>query len=400
MIANYDKLLNPNNFKLSDAARKRLKWMYVVTYEAGGSIRLAADKLGISRQWLSVVWGQWTKAGRDPRALEPESRAPLHTFNRIRIDSSTIEKIIELRKEYPCWGKEKIAKKLEIRHNIKVCPTTVNNYLKKFRLLNVRLSEKNKQAYRNKTLKQQQRVRPPKIIKDYQPGALIEKDMKFVQKMGQFSNSSVPKAKENFWYQHTEIDSFTRIKTLELAQNAESGAAVAAHRQASARFPFPAACINTDGGGENGGEFAGEMTEQHIIQFYSRSGTPTDNPRVERSHLTDEIEFYQQGGIYRTFEQQRQALKEWERTYNYERPHQALGYLTPMEFYRLWQQSPKEAYRIKNKYQAYLRRQSKRLAAARRMKKREQIEALMQHINQALNSDKTIINQCQLCSLA
>ena len=400
MIANYEKLLNPNSFKLSNAARKRLKWMYVVTYETGGNIRLAAGKLGITRQWLSVIHGQWIKAGRDPRSLEPANRAPLHTFNRIRIASQTVEKIIELRKQYPTWGKEKIAKKLETKHQITVCPTTINNYLGKFRLLNVRLSEKNKLAYRNKTIKQQQRVRPPKVIKDYQPGALIEKDMKFVLKMGKFSNSAVPKARENFWYQHTEIDSFTRIRTLELAESAESSAAMTAHKLARKRFPFPVASINTDSGGENGGQFAQTLTDEQVIQFFSRIGTPTDNPRVERSHLTDEIEFYQQGSICRTLPQQRQALKAWEKTYNYERPHQALGYLTPMEFYHLWKQSPKEACRIKDRYQAYLRRQSKRLAVARRMKKREQIKALMQHIDQTLNSQKIAINQRQLCSLA
>ena len=141
--------------------------------------------------------------------------------------------------------------------------------------------------------------------------------------------------------------------------------------------------------------------------LYSNIGTPTDNPRVERSHLTDELEFYQRGGLKKTFEEQRQALEEWEHFYNFKRPHQALGYLTPMEFYELWKEKPEAAYEITRKYQAYLKKQNIRLANARRIKRREQIEALMKFIDAKLEDKKQQIYRsklqlinCQLCSLA
>jgi len=41
-------------------------------------------------------------------------------------------------------------------------------------------------------------------------------------------------------------------------------------------------------------------------------------------------------------EEQKLALQKWEYTYNYIGPHQALGYLTPMEFYGLWKNNPIE----------------------------------------------------------
>lgn len=67
------------------------------------------------------------------------------------------------------------------------------------------------------------------------------------------------------------------------------------------------------------------MQEKQVFHFYSSVGTPTDNPRVERSHLTDDVEFYKRGNIHKTFDEQERALQQWEHTYNYIRPHQGLG---------------------------------------------------------------------------
>lgn len=399
MRTKYERSLNPRNYHLSEPAKRRLKWMYTIEHESGGKVAKAARKLSISRQWLSTIHSQWLTKDKSPLSLELESRAPRHTQNRKRISVDAEDKIIALRKKYPAWGKEKIAVKLTSLYSIKVCPTTINNYLKKHKLLNVRLSQKNSAAFKNKTLRQQFKVRPPKIIKDYKPGALVEKDMKFLVKMGGYRNLEKYGAKENFWYQHTEIDSFTRIRALELVSDSESATAAQAHKRAIKRLPFPQACLNTDSGGENGKDFTDTLAQEQIVHFFSRTGTPTDNPRVERSHLTDEVEFYGQGNVQKTFTQQQQALRQWERVYNYERPHQALGYLTPMAFYELWKVNPKAAYQIKDKYQDYLKRQARRQACARRLKRREQIEALMQHIDAVL-SEKLTIKKCQLCSLA
>lgn len=226
--------------------------------------------------------------------------------------------------------------------------------------------------------------RPPKIIKDYKPGALIEKDMKFILKSNKFLNFEKYRAKENFFYQHTVIDSFTRIRAIGLCEESDSQTAAAVQEKAITRLPFPIACANTDNGGENEGNFSRYLENNDIFQFFSRSGTPTDNPRVERSHLADELEFWNRFGKRTTFEEKSAALRKWEHIYNFIRPHQALGMLTPMEFYELWKTEPKKAYAIKDKYQKYLRKNARRLAASRRMKSKEQIEKLMRQIDEKL----------------
>lgn len=385
MHTKYELILNPKGYYISNTVKQRLKWIHQLRQEHKGNISQAAKQLKLSRQWLSTLYNLWLKADKDPRKLEPKSRAPYNTANRRRINQDTVDKIINLRKNYPAWGKEKLARLMWTRHTIKVSHNTVNRYLAKAKLLNIRISQKNKSAFKNKLLQQRIKQRPPKAIKDYKPGALVEKDMKFIIKQGKFTNLEKYGARENFFFQHTMIDDFTRIRVLETVGDSDSQTAKKAFLKSKSRFPFSIVCLNTDSGGENGKDFADYLTRQNTVHFFSRTGTPTDNPRVERSHLTDEQEFYGQGNRqHGDLIGLQTAQGRWEHTYNFIRPHQALGYLTPMEFYGLWKINPDTAYQIKDKWQRYLHKQAKRQHTARRMNKKEKIEALMKHIDSVL----------------
>ena len=377
--------LNPCKYPLSDEARKRLNWMYIIHFECGGKIARAARKIGISRTWLSIIHSSWNSSGKDPRSLEPESKAPKNRKNRKRINKKIENKIVWARNKYH-WGKDKLITVLDRDHDMQVGSSTINRYLDKHGLLDVKISNRIKMAHKNKMIEQKQKCRPPKEIKDYKPGALIEKDMKFIVKGGKFINPSKHKAKENFWYQHTVLDSFTRIRTIGLARDSESRTAVAIQEECEKRFPFPIACTNTDNGAENEKDFDSYLEKNKIVHFYSRSGTPTDNPRVERSHLTDEVEFYQHKGICKTFKKQESKITDHEYRYNYVRPHQALGNLTPMAFYELWKVDADKAYEIAEKWQNYLKKQSKRLANSRKMKNRKKIARLMKQIDKKLDN--------------
>lgn len=411
MQSRAENRLNPFNCYLSMEAKKRLRWMYILYYECNNNVTQAASKVGISREWLSKIKAKFEKSGKNPRSLEPESRAPHNTSNRERISGNIEEKILEVRDEYG-WGERKIVEVLKRDYQIKTSKNTVNRYLHKHNKIDPKISRRSEKAWEEKKEREKQKevslrakYRPPAKIKDYLPGALVEKDMKLVLRIDKpacFDGKY--HLKENFYYQHTFTDSFTRIRTMELSIEPNSLEAAQSYRLISKRMPFKIATINTDNGSENEKDFSKQLQQDEIFHFYSRTGTPTDNPRVERSHLTDEKEFYGRGNIYKTFEEQKEALKKWEYTYNHVRPHQALGQLTPMEFYQLWKVNPTKACEITEKYQAYLKRQRIRLSNSRRIKKKEQIEKLMQFIDAKLNQKvelkpyKLELIKCELCS--
>src|SRR3989344_4911383 len=367
-----EKKLNPKHYHLSVEAKKRLHWLYVLYYEQDGNVTRTANKIGVSRQWLSPLKNLFEKKGKDPRILEPESKAPHSTKNRKRISKEVEDKILKVRKDSKnVWGKIKIAVVLERDHHIKINHNTVNTYLHKHKLIDPKISLKNSRAWQAKIARDNPeaelvvRYRPPKAIKDLAPGALVEKDMKFVPKQIRITSG---KEAEIFYSQHTEIDSFTRIRSIELARDSTAEGSAEAHEKSKEKFEFVIACENTDNGSENQKDFREALKKDKVFHFNSNKGTPTDNPRIERSHLTDEVEFYQKGGLKKTFGEQVEAIKEWEYFYNWKRPHQALGYLTPIAFHELWKVDKEKAYSIVDTYQKYLKKQSLRLASARRNK--------------------------------
>jgi len=406
-----EKILNPGNYHLSSEAKKRLRWLYVLYYEKEGNVTKAAGKVGVSRQWLSQIKRIFEHSAKDPRFLEPSSRGPNDTSNRSRISKDVEGLIIKIRDDsLNAWGKEKVTWVLERDYGIKVNHNTVNKYLHKHKKIDPKISLRNKRAFQEKKYREEEDIllkakfRPPSKIKDYAPGALVEKDMKYLSKPKQ---EQAGKHKDNYWYQFTETDSFTRIRTIEVSDQQDTAATIKCHKESQKRFPFKIACENTDNGFENNNDFSKELKKENVFHFYSNRSTPTDNPRVERSHLTDDVEFYHKGNLFNDLEQQKEAVRKWEDVYNFKRPHQALGYLTPMEFHSLWKKNPDKAYALTEKWQGYLKRQRIRLVKARRIKKKEQIEVLMKFIDTKLNGKKYEVEEvklqlidCQLCSIA
>lgn len=407
-----EKKLNPNNHHLSQEAKKRLRWLYILYHDQKGNVSQAARKAGVSRQWLSNLKQIFEKNNKDPRCLEPESKAPHNTENRIAISKKTENLILKIRDDsLNVWGKKKISETLRMDYKINASPNTVNKYLHKHKRISPRLSAKNTKAFEDKKIRDSENIllkvkfRPPKLLKDYAPGALVEKDMKYI---GKTSKDHVGKHQENFWYQHTEEDSFTRIRKLGISDGQTTKIAIALHKSAKKRFPFAIACENTDNGFENNNDFSKELKKENTFHFYSNTSTPTDNPRVERSHLTDDAEFYSRGNnVADNLKKQKEITQRWEDFYNFKRRHQALAYLTPMEFYELWKKSPEKAYAITAKWQEYLKKQRLRLATSRRIKKKEQIETLMKFIDAKLSKQKEEVEEaklqlidCQLCSVA
>lgn len=94
--------------------------------------------------------------------------------------------------------------------------------------------------------------------------------------------------------------------------------------------------LNTlnDNGSEFHKEFIGACGMLNLTQYWSRVHTPTDNPVDERFNRTLKEEFIQLGNYTDDVLRFNQRLTDWLIEYTFVRPHQALGYDTPWEFYQ------------------------------------------------------------------
>ncbi len=98
------------------------------------------------------------------------------------------------------------------------------------------------------------------------------------------------------------------------------------------RMPFTIRAIQVDGGSEFEAAFEEECQRRSIKLFVLPPRSPKLNGCVERAHRTHTEEFYEVTESSFDLGELRAELLAWERTYNTIRPHQALGYMTPLKF--------------------------------------------------------------------
>ena len=87
---------------------------------------------------------------------------------------------------------------------------------------------------------------------------------------------------------------------------------------------------------DNGPEFISKDFQEwcrgnNIQVLFTQPGKPTQNSYIERfngSYRRAVLDAY----IFRTIEEVRRKTGEWNAYYNYDRPHESLGNITPMEY--------------------------------------------------------------------
>jgi transposase len=99
------------------------------------------------------------------------------------------------------------------------------------------------------------------------------------------------------------------------------------------RFPFRIHTIRTDRGHEFQAQFHWHVEDQGMRHVYIKPRTPQLNGKVERSHRTDQEEFYQLL-TYTDDVNLNKKLAEWESFYNFSRPHGAFDGKSPYEALR------------------------------------------------------------------
>ena len=150
------------------------------------------------------------------------------------------------------------------------------------------------------------------------PGHHIQMDVKFLI----FKGKNGQKLKR---YQYTAIDDATRVRALKVYTRHTQKNAIHFVDYVINKFPFRIQQIRTD----RGHEFQA-LFHWHV---YIKPRSPQLNGKVERSHRSDQEEFYQLL-TYKNDVDLEKRLYEWEQFYNFARPHGAHKGKTPYESLR------------------------------------------------------------------
>ena len=229
--------------------------------------------------------------------------------------------MLRLREEYPRWGKEKLAILLH-GEGFDCSVSTVGRILH-------RLKERGvlKEPLPNHILarkRQRQRpyaIRKPKEYLANKPGDIVEVDTLDVRPL------------PGIILKHfTAHDVISRWNIVSIYSRVTAITAALFLDTLEKRMPFPVKAIQVDGGAEFEAVFEEECQKRGINLFVLPPRSPKLNGGVERAHRTHTEEFYEVTASSFDLSELREELLEWEQVYNTIRPHQALGYVTPLKF--------------------------------------------------------------------
>jgi transposase InsO family protein len=296
---------------VSEEAKQKLKvidWLR----SRNGNVSLTARHFGLDKKTVRNWRDNFNERGI--LGLNSKSHRP-HKLRTMITSWVIISEIVKLRKKYPAWSKYKIRKILERDKGIITSASTVGRVLKKKGLINEKASKKRSKAAKNP------RRRFPKGFKIHCEGDMVQMDTKHITLI---------------WgkkiYQFTAIDVLTKRRVLRYYPSLASANGAAFLKHCISKFPFVIKNIQTDNGPEFLKDFEKLCKELNLPHYFIYPRHPKENTYVETSHLCDENEFYLQGNIGYDIESMQKSLDEWEHTWNYIRPHEALNYLTPDEY--------------------------------------------------------------------
>lgn len=158
------------------------------------------------------------------------------------------------------------------------------------------------------------------------PGHHIQMDVKFLT----FKGKRGEKIRR---FQFTAIDDATRVRALKIYDRHTQANAMDFVDYVIEKFPFRIREIRTDNGHEFQAKFHWHVEDKGIRHAYIKPSSPQLNGKVERSHRSDQQEFYQLLS-YKGDVDLEAKLEEWERFYNLARPHGAHNGKTPYEALR------------------------------------------------------------------
>jgi transposase len=288
-----------------------------------GNVSQACREFGVSRKTYYKWQRRLQEAHGDQRALRDRSRRPhSHPRQASPAQARLICRYYRRRR----WRKHLIRLwwHLKCQHGLTLSLTGVYRVLKRAGLLSP----------------QRRRKRKPKPYEAMsRPGERLQIDVKHTGLRDRWGRQL---------YQYTACDEYSRWRLLQFYQEVSPASSVDFFARLQQAFPFPIECVQTDHGTEFTYDFMPQVTVAHpftehlenqgVRHKLIRIATPWHNGKVERSHRTDEEEFYRLFQL-RTIPEAHRRLGHWNRRYNTDRPHGGIGWQTPAQMLNQYKQS-------------------------------------------------------------
>lgn len=273
-----------------------------------GNVRAACHYYGIPRSTFYRWKSLYTREGEAGLVNKP--KIPKSHPNQISED--VVNRVLYLRKKYHL-GPIRIVWYMARYHGIKISDASVSRILKRHGMNRL---PKNVGRRKIHTKRYQKQV----------PGHQIQVDVKFLK----FIDKNKRMVKR---YQYTAIDDATRVRALKIYPRHNQKNACDFIDYVIGQFPFRICEIRTDRGHEFQAKFHWHVEDKGIRHVYIKPRSPQLNGKVERSHRSDQEEFYQLLNYVDDVDLNKK-LTEWENFYNFSRPHGAFNGLTPYEILR------------------------------------------------------------------
>jgi putative transposase len=303
--------------ELSRAAQVRLGWMDF--YRRSQNVALTCRHFGISRQ----TFYRWQRRydPMDLSRLESHSHRP-HHCRRPTWSFLLESKVLTLRLRYPRWGKDKLV--VLLRRERRPASTSMVGRI----LAHLKRQGRLREAPRTGVPGSRRALRPrpyavrkPRQYAVSSPGDLVEVDTMDVRPVPGMA-----------FKQFTARDLVSRWDVVQAHSRATAQSATDFLDTLTHRMPFPIRALQVDGGSEFAAQFEQACQQRGLHLFVLPPRSPKLNGAVERANRTHSEEFYQVTPYSLQLNQLNRELRDWERTYNTVRPHQALAYLTPRQF--------------------------------------------------------------------
>lgn len=300
---------------LSRDANRRLNWFD--HYQRHGNASLTCRHFDISRQ----TFYRWKRRYKpwNLESLQSHTSRPRRT----RQPTWTTDQVLAvkaMRERYPAWGKAKL-QLLLAKEGVVLSVSMVGRILSYLRRRGQLPQPRRRISARKHPRLRPYAIRKPKDYVAAAPGDLVQLDTLDIR--------PVPWVTLKHFSAH---DVISRYAVLELHERATAKTASLALKAVLERMPFAVKGIQIDGGSEFMAEFEEACQDHGLHLFVLPPRSPKLNGCVERGNRTHTEEFYEWTTAPPSVAGLTPALREWEEVYNTIRPHQALGYLTPVQF--------------------------------------------------------------------